>query len=270
MALTLRDEILRVGDAGREVPQLLCRDRFSPEDAIQELYDRAMEHRIRRHPLLLALSKDGFSKEETKLFLSNYYVNNRVFHLHVAAQSLSTPLRMRGEFYKNLYNELGAGEVDEAHPLLFLKSFNSLGGMPEFVVPLPESLHLLNAKIYQTFLSGHFTYGTGGLGFLELAMPAQMEMLYTGLQKSGLPKDDLVFWELHITMDQDHGQAWFDEMLTVIKDVEDAERTLDGGLALLAARAQFYDGVWSAIGGSDTAVEVNFTKGEQATHQGRT
>ena len=181
-----------------------------------------------------------------QLFLDNYYVNNRVFHLHIAAQSLSAPFEMRAEMYQNLFDELGSGDPAEAHPLLFLRNYHTLQ-LPETIVPLTGSLFLLNTKIYQTFLSGNVFQGVGGLGFLELAMPAQMQKIFDGLKKSGMPIKDLIFWELHITLDQAHGESWFEEVQEILHTREDAQALMDGGMSLLDARARFYDDVWSVV-----------------------
>lgn len=244
---SLRNRILNVEDRTRkQTIQLQCWDDFTPERAIKELESAAFSHRIHSHPLLAEMSKNGLSKDSVRLFIENYYVNNRVFHLHIAAQSLSAPMDLRGEMYKNLYDEMGSGDPDAAHPLLFLRNFRSLG-KPETVTPITGSIYLLNTKIYHTFLSGNALQGVGGLGFLELAMPAQMEKILEGMKKSGLPDDDLIFWELHISLDQEHGDAWFDDLRQVVHTREDAQAVLEGGVSLLEARAVFYDDVWNNI-----------------------
>ena len=220
-----------------------------PERLLLELRERALSHRINTHPLLESMAENGLSKAALKLFLENYYVNNRVFHLHIAAQSLSSPLQMRTDMYKNLFDELGQGDATLAHPVLFLRNFAGLppAGMFE---PLAGALYLLNTKIYHTFLSGRFRQGLGALGFLEFAMPAQMEKLYAGILKAGVSKHNAHFWELHISLDKEHGHTWVADMLPYIADERDALEMLVGGLGVLDARAMFYDDVLAAISDS--------------------
>lgn len=243
----LRNAILEVETKERRARiALACWDDFTPARAIEELRRAAMEHRIHTHPLLVEMNQRGLSKTSVKLFLDNYYVNNRIFHLHIAAQSLSTPFELRAELYKNLHDELGAGDPEAAHPLLFLRNYRSLGDTQD-IRPLLGSIYLLNTKIFHTLLCGNYKQGLGALGFLELAMPNQMQMLLDGLKKSGLPERDLIFWELHITLDKDHGECWFDEMRKILHTREDAYQILEGGIATLEARSVFYDSVWKAI-----------------------
>ncbi len=102
---------------------------------------------------------------------------------------------------------------------------------------------MVNAKTYAAFLSGDYYFGMGGFGYIELAMPNQMIKILKGLEKSGLPKQDLEFWDAHITLDLEHGKTWFSEMLKLIKNSEQAQRCLEGGSSLLEARAKMFDSI---------------------------
>lgn len=225
---------------------LSCHNDFTPEKAVAELSDKANSHRINTHPLLVHMKENGLSNDEARIFLENYYVNNRLFHLFIVGLSLSSPLERRTELANNFYDELGSGDSTMQHPKLFLKNFDTIG-KSEVLVPQPEALSLVNAKTYAAFLDGDYHYGMGGFGFIELTMPVQMEMILEGLKKTGLPRADLEFWELHITVDLEHGKTWFSEMLELIKTPEQAQTCLTGGMRLLDARASMYDGIWNAI-----------------------
>lgn len=227
---------------------LSCHNDFTPEKAVQELSDKAHNHRINTHPLLVHMAENGLSKDDARIFLENYYVNNRLFHLFIVGLSLSSPLERRTELANNFYDELGSGDSAMQHPKLFLKNFDTIGRSEE-LTPQPEALSLVNAKTYAAFLDGDYHYGMGGFGFIELTMPVQMEMILEGLKKTGLPRPDLEFWELHITVDLEHGKTWFSEMLELIKTPEQAQACLTGGMRLLEARASMYDGIWNAING---------------------
>lgn len=242
----LRNKIIEIEQVNKPHHLLECKSNFTPKRAIEELYDKAKSHRINCHPFLETLNNDGLSVNAISTFLQNYYVNNRAFHLFVATQSLFTPIEMRTEVYKNLYEELGAGDNTLAHPNLFLKNFDTIG-KPDKVEPLPEALYLFNSKFHATFLSGHYHFGMGGLGFIEITMPEQMMKILSGLKKSRIPEQDLEFWKIHIIVDLEHGKAWFEEMEKLIRTSEQAEQCLQGGLQLIEARATMYDGIWNSI-----------------------
>lgn len=240
----LRRRVIDIETQHLPVYQLECVSDFTPERAVQELADKVFSHRINTHPLLEEMFKNGISPRQVKIFLENYYVNNRLFHLFIATLNLCTPLERRTELANNFYDELGAGDSAMAHPVLFFKNFNHIE-KPTCISPLPEALSLVNAKTYAAFLSGDYHYGMGGFGYIELAMPNQMKKILMGLRKSGLPEADLEFWEAHIYIDEEHGKAWFSEMLHLIETPEEAQKCLVGGMRLLDARAKMYDGVFN-------------------------
>ena len=239
---TLRKIVLDIQKENAINYRLDCASSFTPEKAVKELADRALSHRINDHELLETMNEQGLSIGKVKTFLENYYVNNRLFHLFICALTLCTPFSRRSDLANNFYDEMGAGDPALAHPTLFLKNFNGIaGGIPKLITPLPGALSLANAKTNAAFLSGNYHYGMGGFGFIELTMPNQMKKILSGLQKSGIKRQDLEFWELHIKVDIVHGETWFSNMLEIIKTPEDALYCLQGGMSLLDARAKMYD-----------------------------
>lgn len=242
----LRKKVLEIETQQSQKHFLESKWNFTPESAIQELADRANSHRINHHPLLDELNSNGLLESAIKTFLNNYYVNNRLFHLFLATLSPFTPLEKRTELASNFYDELGCGDVQMAHPLLFLKNFDTIG-KPEKIEPLPESLFLANTKFFCGHLYKNYHYGFGGFGFIELTMPAQMKKILNGLKKSNIPEKDLEFWRVHITIDEEHGKSWMNEMQHLIHNEEEAELCLQGGMSLLEARATMYDGIWDTI-----------------------
>ncbi len=246
----LRNKIVEIEQNMLPKHLLECAFHFTPELATQELADKAKSHRINFHPLLNELNDHGLPIDALRTFINNYYVNNRVFHLFIAALALSTPFERRTELANNFYDELGSGDNSMAHPALFFKNFATLG-VPDYIIPQAEALYLVNSKLFATFLSGDYHFGMGGLGFIELTMPNQMTKILNGLKKSGLAESDLEFWELHIAIDEKHGKAWFNEMQQLITNVNEAITCLQGGLFLLEARATLYDGIWNSINQTD-------------------
>lgn len=218
---------------------------FTVDNAIEALKNEALNHRINTHPLF-DLMNEGLSKDEIRVFLDNYYVNNRLFHLHLATLSLATPLIKRNDLFANLYDELGCDDVDQAHPLLFLKNYGFVGES-ESINPVPGTLHLLNTKVLMTHLCSDYRQGFGGFGFIEISMPVQMKLILNGLSKSGMTAEQTIFWDLHISIDERHGESWFHEMRELITNEDDYKTVLDSGIRLLNARTALYDDIYSTI-----------------------
>jgi len=218
---------------------------FTVDLAIETLKNEALGHRINNHPIFDMMSK-GLSKDEIRVFLDNYHVNNRLFHLHLATLSLATPLVKRNDLFANLYDELGCDDVSNAHPLLFLKNYNFVGES-ESIDPTPGTLYLLNTKVLLTHLCSDYRKGFGGFGFIEISMPVQMKAILSGLTKSGMSADQTIFWDLHISIDERHGESWFHEMRELINNEDDYRTVLSAGIQLLEARCALYDDVYGTI-----------------------
>jgi hypothetical protein len=59
--------------------------------------------------------------------------------------------------------------------------------------------------------------------------------------------ENTAFWDLHITVDERHGESWFNEMRELINNEDDYRVVLGAGVQLLDARCRLYDDVYTAI-----------------------
>ncbi len=216
------------------------------EEFIHWLKEKIYMHRVNHHDLFDYFDNDDLNDEEIRYFLSNYRVNMQRFHLHVAAYSLFVPFRMREELYENLHDEFGQGNFEQAHPNLFEPLMDHFGG----VKPddwNAETYHLLNTKINLCWFSNGLHYGMGGMGALELSIPAQQRKVLANLRRRGLSEKLVEFFVVHCELDEDHGDGWFAAGLPYIDTKADMEKVYVGAMRMLEARAGVYDGVLSGI-----------------------
>jgi pyrroloquinoline quinone (PQQ) biosynthesis protein C len=217
-----------------------------PEVFLGWLKNRIAAHRVNHHPLFDHFDADALSREELRYFLANYRVNMQRFHLHVAAYSLIVPFEMREELYHNLHDEFGQGDFRKAHPNLFEPLMNHFGGAREEDVN-PETCHLLNTKINLCWFADGLHYGLGGMGALELSIPAQQRRILAHLRRIGLSKELVEFFVVHCECDEDHGDGWFAAGMPYMVAREDFQRVFTGAMRMLDARAGVYDGILAGI-----------------------
>lgn len=217
-----------------------------PEDFLSWLKLRIAEHRVNDHELFTYFDNDDLSSEEVRYFLSNYRVNMQRFHMHVAAYSLFVPFQMREELFENLHDEFGQGNFEEAHPNLFEPLMDYFGGADEADWN-PETFHLLNTKINLCWFADGLQYGLGGMGALELSIPAQQRRILAHLRRRGLSEELVKFFVVHCELDESHGDGWFAAGLPYIKTREDFEKVYFAAMRMLDARAGVYDGVMTGI-----------------------
>ena len=216
------------------------------EEFLVWLKERIAAHRVNSHQLFDYFDRDDLSQEECRYFLSNYRVNMQRFHLHVAAYSLIVPFEMRQELYDNLYDEFGQGDFAQAHPNLFEPLMQRFGGAKE-VDHNAETYHLLNTKISLCWFADGLHYGLGGLGALELSIPAQQRRVLAHLRRRGLSEELVKFFVVHCELDGEHGNGWFAAGLPYLHTRRDFQKTSDGAMRMLEARAGVYDGVLNGI-----------------------
>ncbi|MEE2729772.1 MAG: iron-containing redox enzyme family protein [Pseudomonadota bacterium] len=228
-------------------PELDIPDHLSePEQMISWLKERIAEHRVNHHRLFDYFDNDDLSDEEIRYFLSNYRVNMQRFHLHVAAYSLFVPFEMREELYENLHDEFGEGNFDAAHPNLFEPLMEYFGGAREEDWN-PETFHLLNTKMALCWFADGLHYGMGGMGALELSIPAQQKRVLASLRRKGLSEELVKFFVVHCELDESHGDGWFAAGLPYMNSRAEFAKVYQAAMRMLEARAGVYDGILAGI-----------------------
>eukprot|EP01084_Bolivina_argentea_P288447 495078_1 len=206
-----------------------------------------VNHRINTHPFLQLLSDGKISLNLFEIFLNNYYVNNRAFHLMIGGLAEITPLKWRKDLYKNCYDECGSYKgYNYAHPMLFLSNFQNKTIKPLFVKPFTETKKLFNIKSFISFHSHSYQFSIGAFAFLETTMPAQMIQILSGARKLGYSESETIFWRSHIDIDLKHGKEWFIMLDDILK--VNNKKSFDiiyGGLFLLEARCGIYDRMYA-------------------------
>jgi hypothetical protein len=227
-------------------PAVIPDDLRSPAALLDWLKARIHEHRVSNHELFRLFDEDDLSDEEIRYFLSNYRVNMQRFHLHVAAYSLFVPFEMREELYDNLHDEFGQGDFSKAHPNLFEPLMKHFGGALESDWN-PETYHLLNTKINLCWFGDGIQYGLGGMGALELTIPAQQRRILACLRRRGLSEQLVEFFVVHCELDGDHGDGWFAAGMPHMRSPRDFQKAYMAAMRMLDARAGVYDGILAGI-----------------------
>ena len=247
------------------LPSLEIPDHLSkPEQMIEWLKERIAEHRVNHHRLFDYFDNDDLSDEEIRYFLSNYRVNMQRFHLHVAAYSLFVPFQMREELYENLHDEFGEGDFDAAHPNLFEPLMNHFGGAREEDWN-PETFHLLNTKMALCWFADGLHWGMGGMGALELSIPAQQKRVLACLRRRGLSEELVKFFVVHCELDESHGDGWFAAGLPYMNTREEFMKVYQAAMRMLEARAGVYDGILAGI--RDRRLQKSMQRGGEMSNE---
>jgi pyrroloquinoline-quinone synthase len=152
---------------------------------------------------------------------------------------------------ENLFDEMGQGNVNQSHPELFRRFTRALGIDDKTLTALstaPETLALI-----ETYLRIPHQYGyLAALGAVCYASEGIVSSLYTQLYKgivgaTPLPKESLIFFEVHIDVDDSHAA----KLAAVIEPrISMSEEDIKVKLAIVEAmdaRVQFFNGIQRQI-----------------------
>ncbi|WP_414568781.1 TenA family transcriptional regulator [Nostoc sp. CCY 9925] len=186
---------------------------------------------------ILAVQMYKFSKEFNRILAS----------ILSCCQDESTQLVI----LENLFDEMGQGDVSQSHPELFRQFTRALGIHDETLAALstaPETRALID-----TYLQIPHKYGyLAALGAVCYASEGIVSSLYTQLYKgivgaAPLPKESLIFFEVHINIDDSHAAKLAAVIEAQIGMIEDDIKIKQAIVEAMDARVQFFNGIQRQI-----------------------
>ncbi|OYD98940.1 TenA/THI-4 protein [Nostoc sp. 'Peltigera membranacea cyanobiont' 213] len=152
---------------------------------------------------------------------------------------------------ENLFDEMGQGDITQSHPELFRQFTRALGIDDVTLAALPTAPE--TSALIETYLRMPHKYGyLAALGAVCYASEGIVSSLYTQLYKgivgaAPLPKESLIFFEVHIDVDDSHAA----KLAAVIEPrITMNEEDIKVRLAIVEAmdaRVQFFNGIQRQI-----------------------
>ncbi|MEH2380238.1 MAG: iron-containing redox enzyme family protein [Nostoc sp.] len=152
---------------------------------------------------------------------------------------------------ENLFDEMGQGDISQSHPELFRQFTRALGIDDETLTALPTAPETL--ALIETYLRMPHKYGyLAALGAVCYASEGIVSSLYTQLYKgivgaAPLPKESLIFFEVHIDVDDSHAAKLAAVIEPRITNIEDDIKVKLAITEAMDARVQFFNGIQRKI-----------------------
>lgn len=148
---------------------------------------------------------------------------------------------------QNLYDEMGEGDLNQSHPELFRRFTRALGMNDETLatqVVTPETRNLISSYLEIPHKYGYLA----ALGTVCYASEGIVSYLYSQLYKgiidaASLPKDSLIFFELHIDIDDNHAANLERVIESTFLTPEDETNIKQAITEAMDARLQFFHGI---------------------------
>jgi pyrroloquinoline-quinone synthase len=208
----------------------------------------AQVHPLWIHPFLQRCRSSELTLSEVKILAVQMYKFSKQFN-RILASIVACCLDEQAQWVilDNLFDEMGRGDVSQAHPELF-RHFTRAIGISDAELEAAETVPETQALI-DTYLSLAQEYGyLSALGAVCYASEGIVRSLYTqlyiGIQgASPFSKDDLIFFDVHMDVDDGHAAK-----LAALIDprIQDASHAVDIHRAILEAmdaRVSFFDGI---------------------------
>jgi pyrroloquinoline quinone (PQQ) biosynthesis protein C len=172
----------------------------------EEALARAQSHAFYSHPFLTSARKIVASRDITAIVLTSFYkIVSPFTGLLCSLGGRSPNLKMRFALMDNIYEEMGCGDFDSAHPSLFLRMLASIGVSAEAAEASPTlpSIRRINEHLAKVVADEPFAVACALLASAEATIPPSFPAL-ASLARSAFPEVDMQFFDRHGPRDEGH------------------------------------------------------------------
>jgi len=216
---------------------------------IQEILE-ATDHPS--NPYLVALADGSLNLEDFTETQIQFYYAVVFFNRPMAACAAKIPsTKLRREILRNVWEEHGEGEDEEAHGETFLAFLAGLAGLTQKEVlsrTLWPEVRMFNTTLTGACIVDEYLIGVGVLGMIErMFADIAARIGNSVVQRGWFSPDELIHYKVHAEIDIRHAQDFFD-VLRPSWEKNDADRYyIEQGLRLGAhCFDQLYRGLWHA------------------------
>jgi pyrroloquinoline quinone (PQQ) biosynthesis protein C len=223
------------------------------ETFVESLIGELTRHPVNRNPFFQTFRDQRMTQPQLEQWLTQYHYFCKHFVKVLEGLLYRTPveeLEMRVQLAKTLDSELGSGQSDQAH-IRLLERFACAIGLTEADLrrstPLPAVEEYL-AVLHRFFIEEDYLAALGAELAVEVTAAAEFRYFHPGLlQYHRFSSNDLVFFELHLTAEDDHAHWLADAVRKTTKSQSDLERVAASARSTADAWQRFWEGMQRAV-----------------------
>jgi len=174
-------------------------------------------HKASKHPFYDVFMNNIAGKEDLRFWLAQESTLDPRFDDIIALLQVGTAGSIKMEFAKNYWDEMGNGELNKMHSVLFATLSDQLDVHEEYIQEnlLTESLLSGNLSSYYTVRRENFFKALGYFGVTECLAPRRFKAVVKALDRNNFSNE---YHKLHIFIDSIHGKGWFNNVIRPIVD----------------------------------------------------
>lgn len=172
----------------------------------EETLQRAKRHRFFSHPFMSSPAPRETSREAASFVLTSFYkIVSPFTGLLCALGGRAPDLRSRFALMDNIYEEMGCGDLNAAHPSLYLKMLSSIGVTPNDAenAPTLPSIRRINEHLHDVVHRRSFAVACALLASAEATIPPSFPIL-AQMARTAFPEVDMTFFDRHGPRDDGH------------------------------------------------------------------
>jgi pyrroloquinoline-quinone synthase len=209
-------------------------------------------HPLWTHPFLMRCRAGELTLPEVQSLAVQMYKFSKEFN-RILASILSRCPDDQAQLVilDNLFDEMGQGDLSQSHPELFRRFTRAIGIDDSELHDIPTEPE--TQAMIDTYLGLSHQYGyLSALGAVCFASEGIVHSLYTQLYHgirgaAPLPPDSLIFFEVHIDVDDGHAAKLADLIEPRLKNETQAVDMHRAILEAMDVRVQFFDGIQRRI-----------------------
>jgi len=204
--------------------------------------------KILQHPFLERIATASLNLEQLQVFAEQYAIYCYHFPRFLAATAANIPDDVaRFPIIENLWEEHGEGDITKSHRTLyqnFSKALDLNIGNLNTIKAL-ESTKYCVQNLLKICQQTHFLESLGALGpGTEFFTSDEYQKIADGLvQYKFLNDKDILFWTVHISLDENHYSDMMNVLISYIENVENQKLIERGAKQALALELIFWNGL---------------------------
>ncbi|HEY3197446.1 MAG TPA: iron-containing redox enzyme family protein [Nitrospirales bacterium] len=223
------------------------------ESFVDSLIAELLSHPVNTNLFFRTFLDQRLTEAQLRDWLIQYHYFCKHFVKLLEGLLYRTPveeLEMRAQLAKTLDSELGSGRSDQAHIRLLERFADALGLSPEDLrrgSPIPAVEEYLRV-LHRLFTQEDLLAALGAELAVEVTAAAEFRYFHPGLlQYQRFSPDDLVFFELHLKAEEDHGHWLAEAVRGTTKCRSDRDRVAVGARTTADAWHHFWEGMHHAV-----------------------
>jgi len=239
----LEEATIRAQDADIE-PGTLESVPSEPRAYLSWIKRTAKEHRVYKHQYYRDFIHNHATVDDLRAYVIQESVVDGRFDDLLAMMQVGTNGAAKMEIANNFWDEMGNGDHAQVHTLLFNNIFEVFDVQADDLERSLTANALLSGNLavllcrYRQF----YAEAVGFLGMTEWLVPDRFVHVLHAWDRLGLPESGVAYHRLHVTIDSQHAQGWFHNVVLPAAESEHMRRGIARGtLWRLNSSARYLD-----------------------------